>query len=59
MYLQGSACNSGPNYSSKFQFECDPKSGQVRGSAVKLTPQRTEKHECCSAVQQNGHDIVQ
>jgi hypothetical protein len=30
MYLQGSACNSGLNYSSKFEFECDPKSGQVR-----------------------------
>lgn len=30
MYLQGSECDSGPNYSSKFEFECDPKSGQVR-----------------------------
>lgn len=29
MYLQGSECDSGPDYSSKIDFECDPKSGQV------------------------------
>lgn len=30
MYSQGSECDAGPNYSSVFNFECDPKSGQVR-----------------------------
>jgi predicted NUDIX family NTP pyrophosphohydrolase len=30
MYVLGSPCDSGPSYSSKFEFECDPKSGQVR-----------------------------
>ncbi|GFG28137.1 hypothetical protein Cfor_12522 [Coptotermes formosanus] len=28
MYILGSECDSGPNYSSKIEFECDPKSGQ-------------------------------
>jgi len=30
MYGLGSVCDSGLNYSSKIEFECDPKSGQVR-----------------------------
>ncbi|PNF28080.1 hypothetical protein B7P43_G12251 [Cryptotermes secundus] len=37
MYSQGSVCDSGPNYSSKFEFECDPKSGQGEPEFRELT----------------------
>jgi hypothetical protein len=30
MYVLGSQCDSRFNYSSKLEFECDPKSGEVR-----------------------------
>jgi hypothetical protein len=30
MYVSGSACDSLLSYSSKIEFECDPKIGQVR-----------------------------
>lgn len=37
MYSQGSVCDSGPNYSSKFDFECDPMSGQGEPEFRELT----------------------
>lgn len=37
MYALGSVCDSGPNYSSKIEFECDPKSGQGHPEFKTLT----------------------
>ena len=45
MYVLGSVCDSGLNYSSKIEFECDPKSGQVRKLRVFI---RHSLHIRCS-----------
>lgn len=37
MYVYGSTCNSSFNYSSKIEFECDPKSGQGQPEFKMLT----------------------